>query len=359
MRVLIATGLYPPETGGPATYSRLLEKELPKHGLDVAVLPFSEVRELPPGIRHVVYFFKTLFRGSRADVIYALDPVSVGLPASLAALCLRKKFLLRVAGDYAWEQGRQRFGVRDELDEFQHKRYGRRVELLRRVQRLVARRAEKIVVPSDYMRGVVSTWIDNPAKIQTIYSSIRMPVAYEPPQERAGGFLIVTVARLVPWKGVDGLIRVVAKQKNWQLVVIDDGPERKNLETLAYGLGAADRVQFLGSLPHAQAMGWIKAADSFALNSTYEGLSHLLIEAMSLSTPVVATNIGGNPELIANGSEGLIVPPKDDRALLKALQSIEGHPDEARARAIRASERVKQFSIEVTIEKLCELLAHI
>ena len=63
--------------------------------------------------------------------MYALDPVSVGLPASLAALVLGKKFILRVAGDYAWEQGRQRFGVTDELDEFQLKKYGWRVERLR------------------------------------------------------------------------------------------------------------------------------------------------------------------------------------------------------------------------------------
>jgi glycosyltransferase involved in cell wall biosynthesis len=272
-----------------------------------------------------------LIPGNSADVIYALDPVSVGLPASLAAFVLHKKFVLRVAGDYAWEQGRQRFGVKDELDEFQHKKYSAPVERFRSLQRFVARRAKKIVVPSEYMRRIVSTWLPDSEKIERIYSSIHVPVGFDLPADRPEGFLVVTAARRVPWKGIEALEQVVAREKNWHFFLAEN-------------------------LPHREAMGWIKSADVFALNSTYEGLSHLLVEAMSLGTPVVATNVGGNPELIANGSEGLIIPPKDDEALYAALKEIEAHPDEARARAARAQERSQQFSISVTIEELIRLL---
>jgi glycosyltransferase involved in cell wall biosynthesis len=331
MKILIATGLYPPQSGGPATYSKLLNDELPKRGVGVIVLPFSSVRLVPKIFRHALYFFKCFKNAIETEIVYALDPVSVGLPASLAALLLRKKFILRVAGDYAWEQGRQRFGVTDELDAFQNKKYGWQVELLRMVQKFVAHRAKTIIVPSEYMRLLVSKWISNPQKVETIHSSVHIPPAYELPQDRPEGFLIVTIARRVPWKGIEALERVIARESSWTFKLLDD-------------------------LPHKEAMGWVKTADVFALNSTYEGLSHALIEAMSLGTPIVATNAGGNPELIANGSEGLIIPPKDDVALYTALKEIEEHPDEARARAERAKERSKQFSIAVTFEQLVHLL---
>jgi len=334
MKLLLATPLYPPDSGGPATYAKMLMDELPKRGIAVALLPFGEVRHLPPGLRHIVYFLKCLSRARGAGAVYALDPVSVGLPAALATLFLGKTFILRVPGDYAWEQGRQRFGVTEELDQFQHKRYGLKVELLRSVQKFVARRAKKIVVPSEYMRRVVSGWVTNAAKIETIYSSVHLPVEFELPQERPEGFLVVTIARRVPWKGIDALERVVAREKAWHFKLLAD-------------------------LPHKEAMGWVKAADVFALNSTYEGLSHALIEAMALDTPVVATKVGGNPELVTDGVEGLLVLPKDDEALYAALKNIEAHPDEARRRAERAKERAQRFSITSTIEKLCVLLKNI
>ncbi|NOY35824.1 MAG: glycosyltransferase family 4 protein, partial [bacterium] len=108
MRILICTGIYPPDIGGPATYSKLLFDELSKRGVEVEVLSFGDVRRLPKIIRHLVYFLKTLKRARGADIVFAQDPVSVGLPAAIAAKILQKRFILKVVGDYAWEQYNQR-----------------------------------------------------------------------------------------------------------------------------------------------------------------------------------------------------------------------------------------------------------
>src|SRR5882757_11201743 len=105
MKILLATPLYPPDSGGPSTYAKMLADELPKRGIEVTLLKFSEVRHLPPGVRHIAYFLKCISRARGVDAVYALDPVSVGVPASFAAKVLGKKFILRVPGDYAWEQG--------------------------------------------------------------------------------------------------------------------------------------------------------------------------------------------------------------------------------------------------------------
>ena len=327
-KILIATGVYPPESGGPATYTKLLEERLPALGFTVSVLPFSRVRHLPKLIRHAAYFFKCIRMARSADMVYALDTVSVGLPAAFAAKVLGKKFVVRVPGDYAWEQARQRFGVKDELDMFQTKKYGWRVGLLRRIQRFVVRGARTVVVPSEYMKNIVTGWgVQN---ISVIYSSIDLAADYIVPANRPEGFLVVSSGRRVPWKGFDGIERVVAKEKSWHLFIA-------------------------GELPRAQALGWVKSADVFVLNSTYEGLSHALVEAMALGTPVVATAVGGNPELIEDKVDGLLVPPGDDNALYAAIKRVQEDRESALARAQSARAKTKQFSIDTAVSKLAEL----
>ncbi len=359
MRILIATGLFPPESGGPATYAQLLSEELPKRGFVIDILPFRTVRMLPTIVRHVAYFVACVLRGLRADVIYAQDTVSVGFPAALASFLMGKKMIVRVPGDHAWEQGTQRFGVTDDLDVFQTKTYGWRVEILRSIERFVVRRAHAVIVPSEYMQRIVSMWGVPQERIQRIYSSIALPVPYELPVDRPEGFLIVTAARLVPWKGIDEIVHVVAQKLAWRLVVVGDGPDRTRLEDIAMKKGVRDRVRFAGQLPRPKAMGWVKSADVFALNSTYEGLSYLLVEAMALGTPVVATAVGGNPELI-NSATGALVPVHDTGALMRALESIEANPSAARGRAEAARERIgTAFSAERAVDELVRVINRI
>ena len=326
IRVLITTGLYPPESGGPATYTKLLEEKLPELGFEVRVLPFRTVRHLPPVVRHIAYFWKCLRLARQAGVVYAQDTVSVGLPSALASMFAGKKFMVRVPGDYAWEQARQRFGVVDELDEFQSKRYGLRVELLRSVQRFVVRRAQAVVVPSVYMQKVISGWGVAPV---LVYNGIDLPVPTKEPQMRPEGFLVVSSGRRVPWKGFEQLERVVLSQKEWNLFIAEN-------------------------LPRAQALGWVKAADVYVLNSTYEGLSHQLLEAMALGTPIIATAVGGNPELIEGC--GLLIAAQDDTALRAAIAEVQNNPAAARERAQRALERVKEFDVNKTLVQLAALL---
>src|SRR3989344_3373366 len=106
MRLVIATPLYPPEVGGPATYVQELETGLPSRSIDVTVVKFSDVRRwyLPKLVRHYVYYRRVLQEAKNADLVLALDPVSVGLPAMKAARKAGKPFVVKIVGDYAWEQ---------------------------------------------------------------------------------------------------------------------------------------------------------------------------------------------------------------------------------------------------------------
>src|SRR3989344_2808133 len=110
MRILIATGIYPPEIGGPAEYAKNLKEVWSKHGHKVTVRVFSQFNFLPTGVRHLVYFCYILPAILKADLILALDTFSAALPSVLAAKMLRKKIILRTGGDFLWESYVERTG---------------------------------------------------------------------------------------------------------------------------------------------------------------------------------------------------------------------------------------------------------
>jgi glycosyltransferase involved in cell wall biosynthesis len=335
MRLVIATPLYPPEIGGPATYAKLLEEGLPGKGIEVELVKFSDVRHLPKIIRHIAYYRRVLRAARSADVVLALDPVSTGLPAMKAARRAGKPFLVKIVGDYAWEQGQQRFGVTQSLDEFvKTSRVPFAVRLLRRVQTRVALCATRVIVPSEYLKGIVVAWGIPTDKIEVIYNAVEVSFVPTPPKERAPGFLIVSSGRRVPWKGFEALERVVAREAGWHLFIAS-------------------------GLPRAEALGYVQAADVFVLNSDYEGFSHALIEVMALGTPIIATRVGGNTELIEDGKTGLLIPPKDDEALYHALKRVQEDPAAARERAEAARAFVKAFSRERMLARTSDVLKNI
>jgi len=369
MQVAIATGLYPPETGGPATYSKLLHDKLGDFGMHAWVVPFSKVRKLPPIVRHIVYFVLLVVRSRKTSCIYAQDPVSVGLPAYLAAKVMRKKFVLKVVGDYAWEQGVQRFKVTELLDDFLEKdSYPLPVRIMRSIERFVATRADAVIVPSRYLEGVVRAWGVESKNIHVIYNSFDAP--RDPGKKVAlrrllgfEGKILLTAGRLVPWKGFEEIIELAPeltkKITDLRIVIAGEGPYRSVLEKKIQELSLENQVVLTGALSRDVLHGYIAATDVFVLYSGYEGLSHMLLEVMAVGTPIVASNVGGNPELIEDGSSGWLVPYGNKEALSSALFAALSHPRVAGERAKRAGEKLAVFSERAMLEKTAELLKEV
>ncbi len=368
-RLLVATPLFPPDIGGPATYAKILLDELPAHGISASIVPFGAVRHLPKILRHFAYFFLVLWQALRAEWVLALDPVSAGLPALCAAKLLRKRFLLKVVGDYAWEQGVQRFGVTEPLDTFAKRRegYSFTVRLFKWVELFVAASAECVIVPSRYLKGIVASWGVPPHAIKVIYNSFNPPMLSENRALLRGllhfdGRLMLSASRLVPWKGFEILIECLPELRkifpDLALMIVGSGPELARLEELVEKRGLTGAATFAGSLPHEVLMRYLEAADIFVLNTAYEGFSHQLLEAMAVGTPVVTTNIGGNPELIANGKEGLLVTPDDRKAIVSAVTKI--FHDHAFAKGLTAAARTKahSFGKERMLRELVAVLKH-
>lgn len=366
MRVLIATGLYPPEIGGPATYTVFLEKHLERHGVAYEVLPYSVVRKYPKVIRHIAYLIKLLLRARGVTALYALDTVSVGLPVFIASFLTRKPYLLRVPGDYAWEQGQQRYGVTESLDTFQSiERFSLPVRVLVFVQRLVAERALHIVVPSEYMKGVVAGWGVGTERITRIYSVLKEVTVPEPRatlREEFGyrDFVVTTAGRLVPWKGMRVLIDVVASMRAKgvpvTLEIIGDGVCKDELTVHVRKLGAEAYVHLRGMVSREELARRITASDAFVLNTAYEGLSHQLLEVMSLGVPIVTTPVGGNIELIKDGETGIFIPYDNEEKIQEALQGLYEEPQSGKALAERARTTLGMFREDIVIEEFVTLL---
>lgn len=366
-RILIATGIYPPDIGGPATYTKLLEEELPQRGFVVTVANFAVYRRIwPKGLSHLFYFCRLLFYLPVNDIIYVQDPVSVGWPTYLACCLGRRKYYLKIVGDYAWEQGRQRFGVKDLLDDFATKppqTYSWPVALLKKIETWVAKGATGIIVPSNYLKKIVSAWGVNPEKITVIYNAFAgVPnLAYYHQTDwrqtlGLSGQIMVSVGRLVPWKGFANLIEAIARLRDnfpqLQLLIIGSGPEQSALENLIIEQGLTDRVRLLGEMPRNELFKYLATADIFVLNTSYEGFSHQLLEVLTFGLPILTTNIGGNPELIESGYNGLLVPPDDRQALVENIGRLLTDRVLARQLAEHGIVSVKKFSQQAMLNSL-------
>ncbi len=391
-KILIATGIFPPQIGGPATYSKLLADKLPARGLGVTVVNFGDVLGLPKVLRHAVYFFKVFWRGVGADVIYAQDPVSVGLPAMLAARILRKKFYLKVVGDYAWEQMQnQNAKIKNDLnllsdsdfrlempvvqnnkvkskslEEFQNERFDFVTELRRKVERYVARNAKKIIVPSEYLKKIVMLWGIKEEKITVIYNGFDAPVLFEDKstlRKKLGisGHAILSIGRLVPWKGFEALIEMmpalVKQIPDAHLFIVGEGPDKKVLKEKITELHLENRVTLIGKLSQEKLFEYIKASDVFVLNTSYEGFSHQLLEVMALGTPIVTTPAGGNTEIVKDKKNGILVTHDSRSGFEEAIVVLHKDKEFASTIAMHAKKTASTFGDERMLDATVQALS--
>ncbi len=351
IKILIATGIYPPSIGGPASYSKLLMEKLPEKGFDVSLITFDSVRKYGKGLSHLLFFLMVILKGFRCDIVYVQDPVSVGLPVFFATKIIRRKYILKVVGDFAWEQGVSRFGVKDSLDDFvKTKQNNIYVRFLQKIEKIVANNAKEIIVPSKYLKGIVQSWGVSGEKITVIYNAFKKP-EFEKEKSNKKDFVIVSVGRLVPWKGFDKLIDVVnslsSEIKNIKLNIIGSGPLYNDLKKRE-----DDNIKVLGVMSQLELYKEISNSDLFVLNTGYEGFSHQLLEVMSIGVPIITTKVGGNTELISNNQSGILVEYNNVTEIRDSILKIYSDKDFADKISKEGLRVVSQFSEEKMLSNL-------
>lgn len=342
MNVLLVSGIWPPDVGGPASHAPELAGHLAAagHGVEVVTtadavpakrgFPVRHVsRGLRPGVRHAAVVLLVARRAREADVVYATSMLG---RAALGAALAGRPLVLKLTGDEAYERSRRRGLFTGDLDAFQHVRGGLRIRLLRAVRDRALARAAHVFSPSEYLRRLAIGWGVPADRVTTLPNPAPDVTALRPREETRAelgldGTTLAFAGRLTAAKALDVALAALAQVDGVRLEIAGDGPDRDALERQVGELGLAGRVRFHGAQARERVLELFHAADGSLLSSTWENFPHTVVEALAAGTPVIATTVGGVPEVVRDGENGLLVPPGDADALAAAIARFAGDPD--------------------------------
>jgi glycosyltransferase involved in cell wall biosynthesis len=325
MNILLLPGIWPPDVGGPATHGPDFARFLVERGHGVEVVTMGDAppterpclvevvpRRLPFPLRYSRLAVRAAARARDADVIYASATYAAAAAASAAS---RRPLVAKLVSDPAYERA-YRYGLfRGTLEDFQ-RAPGAGVAALRRARSAALARARTIVVPSEYLAEVARGFVPDPGRVLVVPNPAPDVTAATGAAEPN---TFVYAGRLTHQKALGVAIDAVGRTPEARLVVIGDGPERAALEQHAHDVGSNGRISFLGAQPRERVLDALGGAWAAVLSSDWENLPHAAVEALAVGTPVVATSVGGVPEVVHDGVNGLLVPPGSPEAFADAI----------------------------------------
>ncbi|NQW18523.1 MAG: GT4 family glycosyltransferase PelF [Chloroflexi bacterium] len=230
------------------------------------------------------------------------------------------------------------------------------------VGRCIVRAADQITGVSEAVASHAGTLGANPASVQVIPNGVDTAV-FSPAESVPEIPTVLAVGRLVPNKGMDTLVKsvpeVLSKVPEARFVIAGDGPMNSSLRKLATSLGVEDSVEFLGHRSDVPDL--LRAASVFTRPSTLEGMPLTVLEAMATGLPVVATPVGGTPELITDGQNGYLTPVGDSQTLARAIVDILSDRERAAAMGQRNLTKVRdEYTWERVVDRTetlyCEMV---
>ena len=363
MHIVFLTGIWPPDVGGPATHGPDFARFLRDRGHEVVVVTMADgeptdrpvpvktvARALPFPLRYPLVAARAAQLGRGADVLYATGTYAAAAAASRIA---RRPLVVKLVSDPAYERAWRLGLFRGSLEEFQAAG-GPKLTALRRLRTLALRRSRRIVVPSTYLATIAARWGLDEWRIEVLVNPAPPPREVEPEALDPGTF--VFVGRLTAQKALGVALAAVAELPEARLLIVGDGPERGTLELEAARLGLEERVRFLGAVPRERTLALVAGATASVLSSAWENLPHAAVEALSVGVPVVSTAVGGVPEVVHDGENGLLVPPGDPLALAAALRRLLDDPPLRARLAASASPSVAWLARDVIYGRLEEIV---
>jgi glycosyltransferase involved in cell wall biosynthesis len=350
VRVLIVSGIWPPDVGGPASHAPDVADFLLSRGHEVEVVTTADApppqraypvlavpRRHRVGVRHYRGAALVHHRARHADVVYTTGMFG---RSALGSTVARTPYVVKLTADPAFERSRRRGLVGGDVDEFQRQRGGPAVTVLRLARDMELRHAAHVFTPSAYLRGLAIDWGVAPERVSVLPNPLPaldgLPDRAEL-QRRLGlnGATLAFAGRLTAQKALGRALEAVAAVDGVRLVLAGEGPEQPQLEEQAQELGIADRVEFLGPQPRRSIVELFRAADAAILTSSWENFPHTVVEALGAGTPVLAMEAGGVGELVRDGVNGLLVPAGDTPRLTEAVRRY--FADEALRERLRAA----------------------
>lgn len=326
LRILIATPLLPPQLGGPALYADNLAREFQDRGHHVFMHSFGSFLSWPTLVRHFLYFFSLWRDAHESDLVFALDYTSVGLPAAVVALFLRKPLVIRVEGDFLWESFVERTRKDVTLPMFydEPQPLSPKERLVRSLSGWAMRRASRVVFSSEWRRKMVVEAYNIPEETTAIVRNAK-------PDHRGQTSIVssrVSVSRIILWAGrvlylknLYRLIRAFSRVNDvtWELHLVGDGPEKERLKKFLEE-EKIKRVYIFPALPREKLLKKISSAVFFVLPSFSEVGPNVIAEAVSTGTPFIMTKYSGYAESV--GDAGFLVDPLSEEDMARKLKAL-------------------------------------
>ena len=367
MRILIVSGIWPPDVGGPASHAPELAEFLVGHGHAVEVVTTADAppaqqpyevrwvdRAAPAGLRHVRVAMWVRERARHNDVVYATSMLG---RAVLGSTLARRPVVVKLVADEAYERARRWGLFAGDLDAFQRFSDGVRVRLLRRARNRALRRADHLVCPSGYLAALAVGWGVSQERV-TVLPNAAPPLPSLPDRDEArqrlgvDGPMLAFAGRITKQKSLGIALEVLARVEDVSLLIAGDGPDLPEARRRVAELGLDGRVRFLGPLERDDVLALFRAADASLITSSWENFPHTVVEALAVGTPVIATSVGGVPELVHDGTNGLLVPAGDTEALVGAIRRMLDEPELRERLAERAAPSIEHLRPEAVYSKL-------
>lgn len=307
MKILIASGIYPPDIGGPAQYARNLYETWknmkdaqgrPVH--DVKVAAYRWERIAPPGLRHLLYFTKIIRKGWNADLILVLDTWSAAVPAMYACKLMRKKYLIRTGGDFLWETYTERTGDLVLFKDF----YKTSMSKLSRKERLIfklggnaLRNASKVIFSTEWQKKIFEdAYRLDSAKSIIVENHCGERETFIEPENR----MFVAGTRPLKWKNIEFLKECFAEAEK---VV-----EERGLPPIELDCGKAVYDSFVEKIRRSYAV---------ILMSLGDISPNMIFDAIKCGTPFVLTSENGIGHLLEDSA--LLADPKNKREIVDKI----------------------------------------
>ncbi len=376
MKILITVGIYPPDIGGPASFVPKIANVLSENNIDVTVICLTN-QKIEDNEKYIVKriyrkqnlifrWIKTVLsiikNGYDADIIFVN-----GLPMEsyVANIILRKKLIRKIVGDWAWERGRNKGITEESFDEFQINSHNLHLEIAKFSRGWTATKADLVITPSEHLSNVVNNWGVERGNLKVIYNGTKISNTFSELKVNEKIIKFITVGRLAPWKNIDSIIESMSilrdQNIDFELLIVGSGPLESDLKNLVKELELEKQVIFTGQKTATQLADYYKKSEIYIQASGYEGLPHVLLEAINYNLTLISTPIGGSNEVLENGKNGWVlnlvdgVKP-DPINLYSIIMDIE-NSTESRERKMSSAKKLlkKKFDEDENLMKYLEV----
>ena len=268
---------------------------------------------------------------------------------------LEKKTIRKIVGDPIWEKFYTQYKTDDDFDSFQENKYNIKIQFLKFVRNTALKSSNTIVVPSNHLLDFVKKQGYNGKLIQVNNGTEKTQSIKE--NKTDNRFLIVS--RLVRHKNIDLVLKSLVILKNeykidFTLNIVGEGPEHKSLNSLIINLNLQDSVNIVGAKYDQELKSFYQSSNYFLQLSSYEGMPHSILEAMNYELTIIASNFGGNLELLGDNDFGFTSPSLDIETMANTIDTA---LKDSSGITTKSKELVnKHYNIEDTIMNFSKII---